>query len=233
MRAICTAAREEHVNHALRLYSARRIANNTPSRDWRNRWSTTGERERNSAVRLGTLCDRRRAVTDQHLSHDPETIFAWRRIGPRLTSSGQPSEAELADIHDLGVSHVVNLGLHSHERALPDEAGSVAALSMRYIHLPVDFTEPREADYARFRETMQKLAGETVHVHCIANLRVSAFLYRYRRDELGVPDAAALADLEALWRPGGAWARLVGHGEDEARDHLYALRDYPATNRSR
>jgi protein tyrosine phosphatase (PTP) superfamily phosphohydrolase (DUF442 family) len=54
---------------------------------------------------------------------DPETIYNWRRLDDRITTSGQPTEPQLADIHGLGVRHIVNLGLHTHEKALPDEAG--------------------------------------------------------------------------------------------------------------
>jgi protein tyrosine phosphatase (PTP) superfamily phosphohydrolase (DUF442 family) len=70
---------------------------------------------------------------------DPETIYNGRRLDNRLTTSGQPTEAELADLHEFGVRHIVNLGRHTHEKALPDEAASVSRLGMTYIHIPVDF----------------------------------------------------------------------------------------------
>ena len=47
---------------------------------------------------------------------DPEAIYHWRRLDDRITTSGQPTEPQLADIQALGVRHVVNLGLHTHER---------------------------------------------------------------------------------------------------------------------
>lgn len=140
---------------------------------------------------------------------DPTTIYNWRRLDSRLTTSGQPTEEELGAIAALGVRHIVNLGLHSHEKALPDEAGTVAALGMAYIHLPVDFQNPTEADYLRFRAVMAELADVPVHVHCIANYRVSAFLYRYRREQ-GLSEAEARADMEAVWQPTGPWAALIG-----------------------
>lgn len=157
---------------------------------------------------------------------DPVDIPAWRRLGDRLTTSGQPSEEQLAAISALGVSHVVNLGLHSHEKALPDEAASVTALGMAYIHIPVDFARPTEADYARFRATMAALDGATVHVHCIANMRVSAFVYRWRCERPGCDERVARAAMETVWKPGGAWARLIGDAAAAARDHLHAGRDY-------
>jgi protein tyrosine phosphatase (PTP) superfamily phosphohydrolase (DUF442 family) len=64
---------------------------------------------------------------------DPEAIYDWQRLDSRITTSGQPTEKQLADIHALGVRHIVNLGLHTHEKALPDEAASVSRLGMTYI----------------------------------------------------------------------------------------------------
>ena len=81
---------------------------------------------------------------------DPETIYNWRRLDDRITTSGQPTEPQLADIHALGVRHIVNLGLHSHEKALPDEAASVSRLGMTYIHIPVDFQNPTDQDFDQF-----------------------------------------------------------------------------------
>src|SRR3954463_11372947 len=144
--------------------------------------------------------------------HDPEDLYNWRRLDRRLTTSGQPTEAQLAAIAALGVDCVVNLGLHTHPKALPDETASVAALGMAYIHQPVDFQNPTAEDLARFCNLMDGLQGRTVHVHCIANWRVSAFLYRWRIDRLGWDKARARADLDAIWTPEGPWAAIVGDG---------------------
>jgi hypothetical protein len=72
----------------------------------------------------------------------------------------------------------------------------------------VDFQNPTAADFDRFCETMATLADTPVHVHCIANFRVSAFFYRYRR-ERGLSDAEARPDMEAIWHPSGAWAAFA------------------------
>ncbi len=141
---------------------------------------------------------------------DPDSIYHWRRLDDRITTSGQPTEAQLADIRALGVSHVVNLGLHSHEKALPDEAASVFRLGMTYIHIPVDFQNPADEDFARFCAALAELDGVPVHVHCIANYRVSAFFYRYRRDILGMDEARARVDLEEDWQPDPVWAAFIG-----------------------
>ena len=115
---------------------------------------------------------------------DPEGIYNWHRLDGRITTSGQPTEVQLAEIRDLGVRHIVNLGLHTHEKALPDEAATVDRLGMTYIHIPVDFQNPTEQDFEQFCTVMERLKDVPVNVHCIANARVSAFFYRFRRDVL-------------------------------------------------
>ena len=157
---------------------------------------------------------------------DPVHIFMWRRIDERITTSGQPDETQLAALKEIGVGHVINLGLHSHEKALPDEGGYLAELGIDYIHIPVDFDDPTEDDYARFRATMDALSEERVHIHCIANLRVSAFLYRYRRDARHMAEEKARQEMERIWKPGGPWASLIGDEDRLSMPHLYAGRDY-------
>jgi protein tyrosine phosphatase (PTP) superfamily phosphohydrolase (DUF442 family) len=150
---------------------------------------------------------------------DLESLFNWRRVDARLTTSGQPSEKQLGALCDLGVTQIVNLGLHSHERALPDERASVQALGMAYTYLPVAFDNPVPGDFARFCTALEDARSATVHVHCIANLRVTAFLYKYWRDVEGWPEAEARALMDTVWRPGGVWAAFIGDAESIALPH--------------
>lgn len=147
------------------------------------------------------------------MSGDPDHIFNWRRLDARITTSGQPSEAQLADIRDIGVRHVVNLGLHSHEKALPDEGASVTALGMDYTHIPVEFGAPTEDDFRAFCDTMAAIGDASVHVHCIVNARVTAFLYRWQQQVLGRSEGEARVLMDSIWQPGGVWAKFIG---DEA-----------------
>ena len=137
-----------------------------------------------------------------------ESIFNWRRLDARTTTSGQPTDAQLAALAAAGVRRVINLAPHDHRHALADEAGSVAALGMRYVYIPVDFSAPTEADFVAFCAAMAELGDDPVHVHCAANYRVSAFFYRYRRDVLGMD--AARVDMEAIWQPTGVWLGFIG-----------------------
>ena len=153
-------------------------------------------------------------------------ILNWRRLDAGTTLSGQPTEAQLAGIARLGVTHVVNLGPHTNEGALEDEAGTVAALGMTYVHIPVDFDGPTEADFAAFCDAMERLSNERVHVHCLYNARVTAFIHRRARAGRGGSEAETRALMDGVWRPGGVWATFVG--DDDAVDlpNRYAGEDY-------
>jgi uncharacterized protein (TIGR01244 family) len=139
---------------------------------------------------------------------DPAAIYHWHRLDSRITTSGQPTETQLAEIAALGVRCVINLGLHSHEKALRDEAASVAALGMVYVHIPVDFQNPTDHDFRLFCDAMEAASQGPVHVHCIANYRMSAFFYRYHR-WLGISANQARADLEQIWHPDPVWAAFM------------------------
>lgn len=155
-----------------------------------------------------------------------EGILNWRRVNPHLTTSGQPSEAELAQIAATGVSHIVNLGPHSNKGALADEPGTVAALDMGYTYIPVDFDAPTQADFDQFCAALDRLQGQTVHVHCIYNARVSAFFYRYAKEGRGGDKDEAFRRMDGIWRPGGVWAEFIGTPEDVPEKNRYRGEDY-------
>ena len=140
---------------------------------------------------------------------DPAGILNWRRLDERVTTSGQPTPDQLGEIARLGARHVINLGMDSHERALPGEASIVARLGMAYTHIPVDFAAPTQADFDAFRTAFEATQADTVHVHCIYNWRVSAFFYKYRRDCLGQDGASARQDMDAIWHPDPIWTAFL------------------------
>lgn len=152
--------------------------------------------------------------------NDLTDIAVWRRLDDRITTSGQPSEAQIADLAAIGVTHVINLALHSHEQALPDETSTVTAAGMRYTHIPVPFDAPTDEHFARFCAAMDEAGDAKVHVHCIVNARVSAFLYRWRRDVIGMDETDARAAMETVWQPGAVWAAFIGDTDAVGRSHL-------------
>lgn len=84
-------------------------------------------------------------------------------------------------------------------------------LGMDYLHLPVDLKHPAETDFAAFCKALQESQAQQqkVLVHCAANMRVSAFMFRYRTQVLGEDRAMAEQDLHRIWKPFGAWAAFI------------------------
>ena len=91
----------------------------------------------------------------------------------------------------------------------------MAAAGIAYTHIPVPFDAPGDAHFKAFVAAYE--AGATpVHVHCIANMRVSAFLYRYHRDVKAMAEPEARALMKRIWSPDSGdhptmepWARFI------------------------
>lgn len=158
--------------------------------------------------------------------HGLPDVLNWRRLNDRITLSGQPTEAQLSAIRDLGVTTIINLGPHSNKGALADEPGTVASLGMRYVYIPVDFENPTEADFSAFCAALEAVENQAIHVHCIYNARVTAFFYRYAQTGKALPEAEAFALMEGIWRPGGVWAKFIGSKDDVKLPNRYAGYDY-------
>jgi protein tyrosine phosphatase (PTP) superfamily phosphohydrolase (DUF442 family) len=153
-------------------------------------------------------------------------ILNWRRINDRITTSGQPTEQQLAEIRDHGVTHIINLGPHDNDGALKDEPGTVASLGMTYIYIPVAFENPTDQDFDHFRAAMESLTGQRLHVHCIYNARVSAFFHRYARAGFEMTEAAAFANMDSIWRPGDDWASFLYSPDASGQPNRYAGYEY-------
>ena len=142
---------------------------------------------------------------------DPITaIYQFRQAAPDLATSGQPSEDQLRSIAAAGYQVVINLALHDDPRySLTDEASCVNALGMEYIHIPVQFARPTQADLDQFFAAMDASKSKRVWVHCAANMRVSAFVGLYRLRE-GWDQKEAFALMNEIWQPNEVWSAFIG-----------------------
>ena len=136
-------------------------------------------------------------------------IFNVREVDGSLLTSGQPTEAQLESVARAGVQVVINLAPHDGPRALADEASSVAALGMDYIHVPVPFAAPAAAHLEAFFEAMDANQARPALVHCAANKRVTAFLGLYRVIRLGWTPDEAFALMRTVWEPDAVWSRFI------------------------
>lgn len=138
-------------------------------------------------------------------------IQAFRRLSPRLATSGQPEPSGIAAIGRSGFKHLINLATFQSPGALADEAALAERAGLRYLHLPIDFETPELEQAARLFEALDETRNEPVFVHCAKNMRVSALLSAYRMVRDAVPCRVARADLHAIWQPNQVWRTFVAN----------------------
>ena len=138
-----------------------------------------------------------------------EDIYNFLKISDAVATSGQPTETQFAAIKESGYQVVVNLALTSSPNALPNEKEIVESLGMQYVHIPVIWENPTLNDIARFFNIMEANADKPVFVHCAANMRVSAFVYLYRRIHEPMSEEQIQRDLHQIWVPNENWQKFI------------------------
>ncbi len=140
---------------------------------------------------------------------DLSAIYNFLPLSEMVATAGQPTAAQLAAVAREGYEVVVNLALPTSDNALPDEKSTVEALGMDYVAIPVQWESPTQQDLEQFFQVMEANEGRKVFVHCAANMRVSAFMYLYRRLKVGIDEATAQADLSKIWQPNDQWQGFI------------------------
>ena len=138
-----------------------------------------------------------------------EDSFNFRRVSDTVTTSGLVGANELAGLKGTGYDLLVNLLPDDSEYAVEGEAAIVGNQGIDYVHIPVDFDAPTPEQFDEFAEAMDAHAGQTIHVHCAANYRVSAFygLYAVRTGAWTVEEADQ--HLLILWTPDEVWEAFI------------------------
>jgi protein tyrosine phosphatase (PTP) superfamily phosphohydrolase (DUF442 family) len=143
--------------------------------------------------------------------------FNFHRVNANITTSGVVGDELLRQLGSEGYDAVINLLPDSSEHAVSDEADIVVGQGLTYVHIPVDFEAPEHSDLEAFSTAMDELEGKTVHIHCAANYRVTAFygLHAVAKGDQSATDADELAG--HFWSPADypAWATFIA--EERAR----------------
>ncbi len=100
------------------------------------------------------------------------------------------------------------------EGAVINEAQILDAEKVEYIHIPVDFNNPSNEDFEKFVSNIERHQRKKIWVHCAANMRVSAFVYKYRRDILKLPHHKIIGDMKTIWTPNKTWSAFLSSGKE-------------------
>ncbi len=140
-----------------------------------------------------------------------DSSYNFKRIDERVTTSGVVGDKRLAALKAHGYQALINLLPDNNEYSVPDEASIVTGQGIRYTYIPVEWSAPTRANFDAFEKAMAAEVGKTVHVHCAANWRVSAFYGLYaERKGLWTREQADV-HMRAIWNPDEhpAWTALI------------------------
>ncbi len=146
-----------------------------------------------------------------------QEICNYYPIDHRLASSGQPTREQFTTIARSGYEVVINLALPTSSNALEDEGAIVTGLGMVYLHLPVLWESPTLEDVSLFFRMMGAVGGRKVWVHCAKNMRVSCFLYLYRKHIEKRSEEEARYPMSEIWQTSGVWSDLIRSAETHFR----------------
>ena len=133
------------------------------------------------------------------MAPDPIDIRNFLRLSDGVTTSGRLEPGDPARLAAMGAKRVINLAMADHPEALPQAETAMANAGLAYTHIPVPFDAPDESHYRAFIAALEE-DDSPVHVHCIMNWRVSAFFYRWHREQ-GMDEPEARALMERIWSP--------------------------------
>ena len=136
-------------------------------------------------------------------------ILNYVKINELISTSGQPKIEELGLIANEGFEVVINLAIPTTSNALENEDKIVSSLNMSYIHIPVDFENPKISDLKLFLNILQALGANKVWIHCAKNYRVSAFMYVYHKYILHTPFEQIDLSIFDMWQPSLVWQELM------------------------
>ena len=148
-----------------------------------------------------------------------QDITNYRRVNDRISTGGQPTQEQLRSAATEGFSTVINLATGSAHFSLDDEADLVRSLGMAYHHIPVEWENPQESDFAAFEAALQEHPEDKTLIHCAANFRVTAFYSLYALKHLGWTEAQADEFRASIW--GGSdypiWEKFIGEMKSKAK----------------
>jgi uncharacterized protein (TIGR01244 family) len=138
-----------------------------------------------------------------------EDIYNYQKLSDEISTAGQPTEDQFAEIAQAGFQTVVNLLPPESGYSLANEQRIVEANGMEYVYIPVIWQKPTLQNLREFCDAMDARAGRKVFVHCAANMRVSAFMALYRILRQGWEPEQAFKDMHAIWEPEGWWKEFI------------------------
>ena len=140
------------------------------------------------------------------------------RVAPLLATSGQPSAEALGTLGAQGIQAVVYLAPSNVSSAVKEEPELLARQGVEFVHIPVPFGSPDDAQVQAVFAALKRLEGRSVLVHCEINMRASTLVFLYRTIQQQQDPSLAYEAVARVWSPRGVWRRLVV--DELAKNHI-------------
>lgn len=144
-------------------------------------------------------------------------------ISAQLVTSGQPTAAALGKLKAQGFDAVIYLAPTTVSDAVADEQSIVEKQGLTWVNIPIQFQQPRAADFQQFVETVKSMAGKKILVHCQVNMRASSMVFLYRSIVNKESPDKAYESVIKVWSPSGVWKELIAAqlAQHQIRFQLY------------
>ena len=119
------------------------------------------------------------------------------------------SERDIAELPALGIDIVINLALPTSSNAVAGEAELITRQGISYLQIPVLWEKPEQHQLQQFFGALSAFRDRKVWVHCAKNMRVSAFIYLYRRLRRGEAEETASHPMREVWAPNETWQAFI------------------------
>ena len=138
-----------------------------------------------------------------------ENIRDYLLLSDRICTSGQPTEDQFQLIKNSGYQFIINLAVLTSPEALPFEESIVQNHGLDYYHIPVAWDSPSIENLIKFIDIMNVCWAKKIFIHCIANKRVSVFIFLYRICHENLDSDFSLTELNKIWVPNGVWQNFI------------------------
>lgn len=152
-------------------------------------------------------------------NHDINQITNYLVINENLSTAGMPTIEQLPALQYENIDQVINLAIEDSPSATSNEREILNTLGISYHNIPVVWENPKISDLTQFFSIMEENESKKLFVHCVLNMRVSAFVFLYFVIQKHMHPEIAIINLRKIWEPNDIWqtfmnkALLLNHKE--------------------
>ena len=140
-------------------------------------------------------------------------------INEKLITAGMPTAKQLLVLQYENIDLVINLAIEDSPSATLNEKEILYSLGISYHNIPVVWENPKISDLIQFFSIMDENESKKLFVHCVLNMRVSAFVFLYFVLQKQMDPEIAILNFRKIWEPNEVWRTFINetllvHGKE-------------------